>query len=144
MKFEDLFNEWEKDSKIDKTELSDEALKIPKLHHKYYTIFAKERASLKKLEAEMKVLKLEKFEFYTLGPTMETKERGWKLPAKGMILKQDLNIYMDADKDIIELSLKIGVIQEKIEFLTSILDSLKARGYLLKTALDFQKFIMGG
>jgi hypothetical protein len=34
MKFEELFNEWEKDSSIDKTELADEALRIPKLHHK--------------------------------------------------------------------------------------------------------------
>lgn len=144
MKFEELFAEWEKDSKIDKTEITDEALKIPRLHHKYYTIFAGERSSLKKLETEMKSLKLEKFEFYTQGPTQETKDKGWKLPAKGMILKQDLNIYMDADKDIIELSLKIGVVQEKIDFLNSILDSLKTRGYLLKTALDFQKFIMGG
>ena len=82
-------------------------------------------------------------EFYTMGPTQETKNKGWRLPAKGVILKQDLNIYMDADTDIIDMSLRIGVLQEKIEFLISILDSLKTRGYLLKTALDFQKFVMG-
>ena len=58
-------------------------------------------------------------------------------------LKQDLNIYMEADHDIVDMSLRIGILQEKIEFLVSILDSLKTRGYLLKTALDFQKFIMG-
>ena len=143
MKFEDLFNEWEKDSSIDKTELADEALRIPKLHHKYYTLLSKERAALKKLELDMKQLKLDKHEFYTLGPTEETKQKGWKLPPRGVILKQDLNIYMDADPDMIEMSLRIGVLQEKVEFLTSILDSLKTRGYLLKTALDFQKFVMG-
>jgi len=144
MKFEDLFEEWKKDTRIDKTELADEALKIPKLHHKYYTIFCKERSILKNLEAEMKKLKLDKFEFYTMGATEETKEKGWKLPARGMILKQDLPTYMEADSDIIELSLRIGVAQEKVDFLDSIIKSFQSRGYLIKSAIDFQKFIMGG
>jgi hypothetical protein len=39
MKFEDVFASWEKDSVIDRTELADESLKIPKLHHKYYSIY---------------------------------------------------------------------------------------------------------
>lgn len=143
MKFEELFSEWEKDSVIDKTELADEAIKIPKLHHKYYSLLSKERASLKKLELDMKHLKLDKYEFYTMGHTEETKKKDWKLPPRGVILKQDLNIYMEADHDIVDMSLRIGILQEKIEFLVSILDSLKTRGYLLKTALDFQKFIMG-
>ena len=142
MKFEELFSEWEKDSVIDKTELADEAIKIPKLHHKYYSLLSKERASLKKLELDMKHLKLDKYEFYTMGPNEDT-PKDWKLPPRGVILKQDLNIYMDADPDMIEMSLRIGVLQEKVEFLMSILDSLKTRGYLLKTALDFQKFVMG-
>jgi hypothetical protein len=143
MKFEELFEEWEKDSNIDKTDLGDSAIKIPRLHHKYYKIFCKERSNLKMLEADMKKLKLEKYEFYTLGPTNDSRDKGWKLPPKGIILKQDLNIYMDADKDIIDLSLKIGVVQEKIDFLESIIKSLANRGYLIKTALDWQKFIMG-
>ncbi len=144
MKFEELFEEWKKDTRIDKTELADEALKIPKLHHKYYTIFCRERALLKSLEADMKRLKLDKFEFYTTGPTEETKAKGWKLPARGMILKQDLPTYMEGDNDIIELSLKIGMAQEKVDFLDSIIRSLQNRGFLIKSAIDFQKFIMGG
>lgn len=144
MKFEELFEEWKKDTHIDKTELADEALKIPKLHHKYYTLFCQERASLKNLEAEMKRLKLDKFEFYTLGPTEESKTKGWRLPARGMILKQDISTYMEGDKEIIDLSLRVGVAQEKVDFLDSIIKSLQTRGYLIKSAIDFQKFIMGG
>ena len=143
MKFEDIMNEWKQDSHIDKTSLDDESLKIPKLHHKYYTMLITERAILRKLEAEMKTLELEKYEFYTMGHTDETKEKGWRLPPKGMILKADVPMYMKADQDIIDLSLKIGVAQEKIEFLESIIKSFQNRGFNIKSAIDFIKFTHG-
>jgi hypothetical protein len=144
MKFEDIFASWEKDSVIDKTELADESLKIPKLHHKYYSMFVAERVALRKLESELKKLKLDKYEFYTQGPTDETKERGWRMPARGMILKADIPMYMEADQDIVDLSLKIGMQQEKVEFLESIIKTFQTRGYIIKNAIDFTKFTMGG
>jgi len=143
MKIEDIFNQWKEDSEIDKTELGDEALKIPKLHHRYYQMFISERLLLRSYEAEMKQLKLDKWEFYTQGPNEETKEKGWTLPAKGLILKADIPMYMEADKDIVKLSLKIGIQQEKIELLESIIKSLTNRGYNIKAAIDWQKFTMG-
>jgi hypothetical protein len=143
MKIEDIFTQWKEDSEIDRTELGDEALKIPKLHHKYYQMFISERLLLRNYEAEMKQLKLDKYEFYTQGPNEETREKGWELPAKGLILKADIPMYMDADKDIVKLSLKIGLQQEKIELLESIIKSLVNRGYNIKAAIDWTKFTMG-
>jgi hypothetical protein len=91
----------------------------------------------------MKQLKLDKWEFYTQGPTEETRDKGWELPAKGLILKQEMPMYMEADRDIIDLSLKIGMQQEKIDFLDSIIKSLTNRGYNIKSAIDFIKFTSG-
>ncbi len=144
MKFEDIFEQWNIDSTIDKTQLDNESLKIPKLHHKYYMMLVAEKSLLKKLESQLKELKLSKYEFYSQGHTEETKQLGWKLPARGMILKTDIPMYMEADKDIIELSLKIGMQQEKVDFLESIIKSFQTRGYIIKSALDFMKFTMGG
>ena len=143
MKFEDIFASWEKDSVIERTELAEESLKIPKLHHKYYSMFVAERATLRKLESDLKKLKLDKYEFYTQGPTNETKEKGWRLPPKGLILKADVPMYMEADQDIIDLSLRIGMQQEKVEFLESIIRTFQTRGYIIKNAIDFNKFTMG-
>jgi len=143
MKIEEITSQWKDDSVIDKTELGDEAIKIPKLHHKYYQILISEKLLLRSQEAEMKQLKLDKYEFYTQGPNEETESKGWKLPAKGLILKTDIPMYMDADSDIIKLSLKIGLQQEKIEFLDSIIRSLMNRGYNIKAAIDWTKFTMG-
>lgn len=144
MNIDDILNLWQEDVKIDRTELGDEALNIPKLHHKYYEIFVKERLILRKYEAEFKQLKLDKYEFLTQGPNEETKDKGWRLPAKGMILKGDIPMYLEADQDIINLSLKIGLQQEKIELLDSIIKSIMNRNFVIKNAIDWNRFTMGG
>ena len=144
MKIEEIRAEWDADAVIDKTEIGDESLKIPKLHAKYTRMLSDERLLLRKLESDLKVLKRDKYEFYTMGPTKEQKDLGWELPARGMVLKQDINIYMEADKQVVDLSLRVGMQQEKVELLDSVIRSIMNRGYQLKTALDFLKFTMGG
>jgi hypothetical protein len=143
MKIEEIFEQWEQDSKIDKTELGDAALDIPKLHHKYFQILVNEKMQLRKLEAEFKRLKLDKYEFFTQGPNEDTKDKGWKLPPKGMILKGDIPMYMEADEDIINISLKIGLQQEKVELLDSIVKTIINRNFVIRNAIDWQKFTMG-
>lgn len=143
MKIDEILENWHTDVKIDKTELGNAALDVPKLHHKYYRILVNEKLLLRKQEAELKRLKLDKYEFLTQGPNEETKEKGWKLPPKGMVLKSDLPMYLEADEDIINLSLKIGLQQEKIELLESIIKSVMNRGFLIKSAIDWTKFTMG-
>lgn len=143
MKLDAIFDEWEKDSVVNREALDDEALRISKLHHKYHKIFTNERLVLRKYEAELKTLRLDKFEFYTQGPTKETHAKGWQLPAIGKILKSDANTYVDADKDVVELSLRIGLQNEKISLLESIIRTITNRGYQLRVAVDWIKFTSG-
>lgn len=143
MKLEEILELWKEDSNVDVVEIGDEAMKIAKLHHKYFQILVNERMILRQFEADMKKLKLEKYEFFTQGPNEETQEKGWKLPAKGLILKADIPMYMDADPDMIRLSLRIGMQQEKIELLESVIKIIMNRGYNLKVALEWQKFTNG-
>ena len=143
MKIEDIVAEWEKDSKIDPTEIGSESLNISRLHSKYMNMISHERLLLRKFEADMKVLRRDKYEMYTMGPTKEQLDMGWELPARGRIIKQDVQVYMESDREIIALSLRIGMQQEKVETLESIMRSIMSRGYQLKTALDHLKFTMG-
>jgi hypothetical protein len=143
MKIEAIMEEWEKDSDIDKTELGDAALKLAKLHHKYYRFLVNEKMIVKTYESDMHVLKLDKYEFFTQGPNEETVKKGWTLPAKGLILKADIPMYMSADQEIINLSLRIGLQEEKIQALESIIRTLNSMGYNIKAAIDWQKFING-
>jgi hypothetical protein len=143
MTLEELQAEWDKDTVIDRSELGQEALKIPQLHSKYYKIYSTSRLQLRKAESEYKVLKLDKYEFYTMGPTEESESKGWRLPARGMILKTEVGSYIEADPDLIKASLKIGLLSEKIQFLEDIIKSLVNRGFQIKSAIDWEKFKVG-
>jgi hypothetical protein len=52
-------------------------------------------------------------------------------------------MYMEGDQDIIDLSLKIGLQQEKVDLLESIIKSLTNRGFNIKASIDWYKFTMG-
>lgn len=143
MNIDEIMVLWEEDTKIDKTELGDESIRIPKLHSKYYNILIRERLQLRKLEAQYRQLKLDKYEFFTQGPNEDTRDKGWRLPPKGMILKADIPMYMDADQDIVDLTLKMGLQNEKIEFLDSIIKTIINRNFVIKNAIDWQKFTQG-
>ena len=142
MKLDEILDLWEIDSHVDRTELGNEALKIPKLHHKYYKIFVQERVILKKMELDLKQLKLKKFEFYSQGPDSETPTH-WKLPPIGKVIKADVLQYVDTDPDTIVMTLKFGVQSEKAELLEYIIKSLSNRGYQISSAIQWEKFKIG-
>ena len=143
MTLEEIFELWEKDSVVDRVELGNAALRLAKLHHKYYQIFSKERLMYKKLESDMKVLKLEKYEFYTDGPTSEQIEKGWKLPARGKIIRSDATNYVEADSDIIALNLKLAYQMEKLNLLESIIKTIGNQSFNIKSAIEWEKFKVG-
>jgi len=62
---EDINEMWSIDAKINEIDLGNEALKIPKLHNKYYTFYVKEMLRVKKYRAQLKELEMAKHEYYT-------------------------------------------------------------------------------
>jgi hypothetical protein len=143
MKLDEILELWGDDVSIDRSELGNAALALAKLHHKYYSILSHERLLMRKLESEMKELKLAKFEFFSDGPTQEQIDKGWKLPAKGRILRSDISNYVDADSDIIALTLKLAYQNEKLEVLTDIIKTVSNRGFHIKSAIDWERFKVG-
>jgi len=137
------FDLWAEDSKIDRTELGEESIKIPQLHHKYYKMYSLERLNLVKLQEEMKILKKDKIEYYTGTMAEEDlKERGWE-PNPLRILKSDIPIHMEADKDFVDLNLKLAYNKEKVEFLEAVVKTLNLRSYQINNAINWEKFKVG-
>ena len=143
MKLEEIFKEWDIDSKIDISQLQFESLKIPQLHNKYSKIYVRLKLKRNELQATFALLKQEKKEFYTLGPNAETMKKGWTLPPQGKILKADIESYLNQDKDIIALNMKLGVADEKLSLLSSILSTVHSRSFHIKHAIEFMKFEAG-
>lgn len=143
MKIEDIYEMWAKDSEIDQTNVSGESANIPKLHNKYFRVYMEEGMKLKQLRAKYKQLKLLKEQYYRgeLDHT-ELQEHGWQ-PQPLKILRQDIGTYIDADQDIINLSLKIGMIEEKVNYLEAIIKMISNRGFQLKTIVDWERFRTG-
>lgn len=143
MKLEDIENLWEQDCKIDPTELGKESLKIPELHNKYFKIFTQEKLLLKKLEQDYKFLYKQKFEYYMgIMDEGELRTNGWE-PNPLKILKQDLPVYMESDNDLVTITKKVELQREKINFLESIIKNIINRGFLIKNAIDWNKFQVG-
>lgn len=143
MKLEEILEMWSSDTNIDRTELGEEALKLPKLHSKYLRIFTEERLTLRKMEEDRKQLVLTKHDYYRgVLPDEDLKALGWE-PFRMSILKSDIPMRLDADQDIIKINLKIAMQQEKVDTLEAIIKSISNRGFLIKSAIDYEKFKVG-
>lgn len=131
------------DSKIDRTELGEESLRIPALHSKYFNLFSQERMTLRQLEVELKTLYRQKFEYYngTLSED-ELRTNGWE-PFALRVLKSDISVYMQADTDLNKIGLRIEMQKEKVDFLESIIKNLPARGYQINAAISWERFKVG-
>lgn len=143
MDIEKLYTEWAKDGEIDQSNISKSTTDIPKLHNKYFRWYVEEGLKLKKLKAEYKILYKLKGEWYRGELDAEDlKQHGWK-PQPLKILRQDVPSYLEADPDIIKLSLKIGLQEEIVAYLESIIKHISNRNFLLKTIVDWEKFRTG-
>jgi hypothetical protein len=143
MKFEDIMNEWEKDSKIDETELARESLKTSQLHSKYLKMLTQEAMSFKKVDLEYKKMFRLKYQYFMGVLDKETlDEYGWE-PNPMKIIKQDLPMYIDSDDEMQQLSIRLDVQKQKISFLESVIKTISNRGFLIKNAVDWQKFTSG-
>lgn len=143
MTLDEIFENWNVDSKISKTELDDESIRTSLLHSKYLKMYSTEKLTLYKLEAEYKsLLKLKTEYFAGTLDTQTIKENGWE-PNQKIILKGDINIHIEADQDIQKISLKMGLQREKIYALESILKSISNRGFQISTAVNYMKLMNG-
>jgi hypothetical protein len=143
MSTDDISTIWSADSKIDETNLMGESKKIPELHNKYYTLYYKEALRVKKLRADYKELEFAKREW--IEGTMaeeDLRDRGWK-PYQRKVLRNDVDKYIQADKDIIALSLKIDYHSANANYLEDIIKTIHSRNFVIKNMIDVLKFQHG-
>lgn len=142
MKIEQLQQEWETDCSIDVNKIGEESLNIAKLHSKYRKLYFAERSSLIQMKGHYKILKQEKHDFL-INPTEEKVKEGWKIPAQGKLLKGDVAAYLEGDTDLVKMEMKIAIQEEKVEFVKSILDHLKTRGFLINNYIKDREWLAG-
>jgi len=140
---EDIHELWAVDCKINETNLAGETKRIPELHNKYYTLYYKEVLRVKKLKADYKTLEFDKREYYDGSMAEEDlRDRGWK-PYQKKVLRNEVDKYIQADKEVINLSLKIDYHMERAKFLEDIVKTIHSRNFIVKNMIDILKFQSG-
>ena len=78
MTLQEIQTLWSKDAEIDRTDLGEEASKIPQIHSKYFKIFSTERLKLRQMELVSKQLYTDLWEYYQGNFDYEMcEEKGW-------------------------------------------------------------------
>jgi len=143
MKIDDIRNHVAQDLTFDDTELDREALRIPQIHNKYLNFLSDERLALKALQMEYDKLSRLKWEYYTGKMDQDQLEKhGWQ-PFQLRILKQDVDLYMRSDDDLLIVRSKIERQNEKVDYLESVLKGIMNRHWQIRSAIEWRKFTSG-
>ena len=140
MNIEELYDEVEKDLKIDDTELDLESIRTPQLHNKYLKLYTKHSLQLKRLQDEYKVLYRLMWEYYTGKSVPEVYAAK---PFDLKILKADIGIYLDSDSELQQLSQKVAYAKEITNYLEKILREINNRNLTIRNTIEWKKFIHG-
>ena len=146
MKLQEIEQMWAEDCQLKYmtgAEIEASLANLSSLHAKYFPILNQEKKNIAIARAKYKKLNLEKFEFYTDGD-YEGAPKEWKRPPKGVIHKNKAQIYLDADSDLVEATLKISAIEARIQFLTEIIQQIYKMGFHINGIINIRKFEGGG
>lgn len=140
-----LMEEWSKDSAIDETEPGRELLKVPTLHSKYLRIMTHHNLMVKKIMGEYHRLRKIKFEWYSGDLNNPEDLAHYKFePIMKKILRADIPMHLDADKDLNDLLMKKILHEEIVNFCGSVLKEINSRTWQLRTYIEWERFTSGG
>jgi len=138
---EELLDLWEKDAEIDKGNLDQAAVDIPKLHHKYLRIYLDLRSKKLAQGHKLETVRKDKELYYTGQATSDVyKEKPFDLKLK---TKSGIDKHVNTDPEVIKLLEKIEYMDVLLEGVNHILDQIKWRNQSIKSAIDWTRFTSG-
>jgi len=144
LKLTELSEAWDKDCKIDPTNLGNDAINVPMLHSKYLTFLSKVKLQYRKVESDYLNTKRLKNRYYRGEMSrQELEELNWNQYQGNKPLRAELNDIVDIDKDIIELQDKLEYFRTIIFTLEQILRSINSRSFDIKNYIEWSKLTNG-
>lgn len=143
MTIEEIKIQAELDVAIDANHLEDESIRIPQLHNKYLCILMDEKILHEKLDSKLKILKRDKWLYYSGKMSEEElKRKGWE-PFDLAIIKQDIDRFIESDDEIINLNNKVFVQKEKIAYIESVVKLIANKIWNIRSTIEWIKFTQG-
>ncbi len=138
-----LMKEWSDDTIIDSTSMEKELLKISHLHGKYLNIMSYHRHMIRKLEADYKIVKGLKEDYYAGRLSEEElKEHNWE-PMQFVLSDPKIARKLDSDKELINMLLKRVAHEEIVSYCETVLKSLHNRTWDLGNYVKYQQLTLG-
>jgi len=148
-KFDKLREDWAEDSHVDfqfknkqySADLAQVALDIPFIHNKYlnhYTDISQIKTSL---EFEIRKLVKEKREYY--GGEADARVYAEKPFGNSIKTSEKMRVYLDSDDEVINLEAKIKFLDQMLYWLDQVMKQISNRGFQVKSAIEWEKFING-
>ena len=129
-----------KELRVNDEKLDSESLKNQELYAKYLEHKSRFELLSHKARADYKRVYKERWEYY--GGKSDAKVYASK-PFDLKVLKTDLHIYIESDKDIIEAQHKVAYLDTVIKYLDGVLKSINSRGWDIKNSIEWKKFEAG-
>ncbi len=129
-----------KELPVNKDHLDTESLRNQELYAKFIDYKTNFDFLLAKAKGEYKVLYKDKWEYY--GGKADAKIYVTK-PFDLKVLKNDLHIYIESDKEIIDAENKIIYLETTTKYIDYVLKSIQSRGWDIKNAIEWKKFEAG-
>ncbi len=146
MNIDELKAEWKSDCEIDDIELDKSSLEIPKLHAKYSEYLTDAIIQQKNIQFQYNTLLKDKWLWFN-GKMDEAriKELGWEDdPFDGLkIMKNDMQVFFNADTDLQKLNANLEYANIKINFLKECMTNITWRHQTIKNTIDWRKFMAG-
>lgn len=147
--FQSIKEEWLIDSHVDfefrnkqyTTDLGKLALEIPFQHNKYLNYFIDINQVKVSTDFELRRIKKEKTEYYS--GEADPKVYAEKPFGASIKTTEKLKRYLESDEDIINIEAKLEYIKNVLYYLDNIMKMISNRGFQIKSAIDWEKFING-
>lgn len=125
---DELAEMWSNDMAIDPTNLEGDLLALSQMRTKYWRIYNAQRIRLEKVKADYNRLRMIVYEMYTGKASEEDYKRrkagGYPPPPSMKILKSEAPMYMDADPEMIDISIKFADAKRHVDNLKLMLESI--------------------
>lgn len=145
MNLKELHDQWDKDNTIDRNNLASESANVPKLHNKYYLVYAEQSKVLNKLKRDYKKVVSIKSQYYRgeLNNKEDLEKYGWE-PQRKKVLKNDVPSHLDNDEDVMKIKEKLDEQEQMYLYLGEIISQINSRGWQIKNIIDWERWRSGG
>lgn len=141
MTFDELLVEFEKDTKIDQFDLGNEGLRGYALMSKYMGFFYAEKKIWINLKYKYDSLYRKRWEYYQGKCTDDQIYKDQPLEKK--ILKQDLSVYLNQDKELQNAKANLELQEDKLALIEKAIKHIEGLNYVIKNSIEYLKFTQG-